>query len=175
MLHKIGSIYQICFVVPNLRDAVEEWTSSGRAGPFYLFENFEFKNPNYKGEAIAPDVSLALGYSGDLNIELIEQHDDTPSIYKEQIDSKGYGFHHFARLSANMDQSIAEETVWGYACSFSAAFADGTRCAYIDTRSITGGFTEYIEYNDGVEGLLGLMHDAAKDWDGTEPLRTLDF
>lgn len=89
LLHKIGSIYQICFVVPDLKAAAHDWTSSRKAGPFFLFEHFEFEYPDFKGEALAPDVSLALGYSGGLNIELIEQHDDTPSVYKEQIADRG--------------------------------------------------------------------------------------
>lgn len=175
MIHKIGAVYQICFVVPDIKEAVKEWTESGRAGPFYLFEHFEFENPLYKGNPGAPDVSIALGYSGDVNIEFIEQHCDTPSIYRNVIKTKGYGFHHFALLTKDMDQSLKQEEAMGNPCTFSGSFGGGTRFAYADSRATKGVFTEYVEYNDEVEGLLCLMKEAAKNWDGIEPLRKLEL
>lgn len=170
-----GPIYQICFVVPDLAAALEEWTSTRRGGPFFLFEHFEFVGPSYKGDAIAPDVSLALGFSGDLNIELIEQHDETPSVYRDMIETRGYGCHHFARLTKDMDRSIADMEAEDHPCVFFGKFEPDTRFAYCDSRSSLGCFTEFVELNEAVDGLLSLMQDAAKDWDGSNPVRSLSF
>lgn len=174
-MRAVGPIYQICFVVPDLAEAIEEWTSTKRAGPFFLFEHFDFADPSYKGQAVAPDVSLALGYSGDLNIELIQQHDETPSVYRDMIETRGYGFHHFARLTSDIDRSIADMESQDSPCVFSGKFEPDTRFAYCDSRSGLGCFTEFVEFNEAVDGLLALMQDAAKDWDGSDPVRSLPF
>jgi len=75
-----GNIYQIAYVVSNLRDTVHEWAGITGAGPFFLFENFEFIEPEHNGHATELAVSIALGFSGGLCVEIIEQHDDRPSI-----------------------------------------------------------------------------------------------
>lgn len=174
-MHKIGAVYQICFVVPDLQAAIAEWAEKRGAGPFFLFEHFSFIDPDYRGDAIAPDVSLALGYSGDLNIELIQQHDQTPSVYREKIDQTGYGLHHFARLTSDIDHSIAESEVQGAPCVFTAKFEPNTRLAYCDARATLGCFTEFIEFNEAVEGLLTHMHEAAQNWDGKDAVHPLPF
>ena len=50
----------------------------------------------YRGEPTEPVVSIAFANSGDLQVELIEQEDDAPSIYREFLDAGREGFHHLA-------------------------------------------------------------------------------
>ena len=166
-----GPIYQMAYVVPDIRAAVDHWARTTGAGPFFLFENFQFIDPVYLGRPGAPTASLALGYSGDLNIELIEQHDAAPSVYRELIDSDAYGFHHVARLTRDIDGSIAAAEAEGAPCVFRATFEPATRLAYCDTRARLGCYMEFVEYTEAAEAILAQLRQAARDWDGHDPLR----
>jgi hypothetical protein len=85
LTQKPGPVYQIAYVVENLSEAMDNWLNQTSAGPFFLFEHFEFVEPVYRGVSTVLDISIALGYSGELCIELIEQHDERPSVYQEEI------------------------------------------------------------------------------------------
>ena len=50
----------------------------------------------YRGRPTEPVASIAFANSGELQIELIEQEDDSPSIYREFLDAGHDGFHHLA-------------------------------------------------------------------------------
>ena len=49
----------------------------------------------------------------------------------------------------------------------------GVRVVYLDTRSTTGLMTELVQRNPLFDGLRALVAQAAVDWDGTDPVRTI--
>ena len=56
--------------------------------------------------AVAPDFSVAVCYSGAMQFELMQQHCDTPSVYKERMDRFGEGYHHMARHVADFKKGF---------------------------------------------------------------------
>jgi len=166
-----GNVYQIAYVVSNLHDAAGQWANITGAGPFFLFENFEFIEPEHNGQATELAVSIALGFSGGLCVEIIEQHDERPSIYRDWVAAKGYGLHHVAILESKFSQAIAAYQEKGAPCVFRAGFGDGTRLAYLDTRDTLGCYLEIVEFSDFVRDALDAMREAHESWDGQDPLR----
>lgn len=170
----IGSeeIYHLGFTVENLDTAMAEWQKNRGFGPFFVIRGFAFEDPQYRGETAAPEVDLAFAFNGRLMVELMHQRDETPSVYTETITASGYGFHHFAYLSDNVDVSVRAAEAAGDTCVFRANFAGG-RLAYCQTSLMDAGFVEYVERNQDIEALLNVMYQAALDWDGSEPVRNL--
>ena len=86
-------------------------------------------------------MSYAFGYLGDVMIQFIEQHDDTPSIYREMYGPGEEGFHHVATLVSDFPAARQHFLDQGFelACALSTGAVEG---AYFDTRAVTGGFTE---------------------------------
>ena len=166
-----GNVYQIAYVVSNLHESALQWAKITGAGPFSLFENFEFIEPEHNGQATELAVSIALGFSGGLCVEIIEQHDERPSIYRDWVAAKGYGLHHVAILEPDFPQAIAAYQEKGASCVFRAGFGDGTRLAYLDTRDTLGCYLEIVEFSDFVRDALGAMREAHESWDGQDPLR----
>jgi hypothetical protein len=166
-----GNVYQAAYVVSNLHDAVRHWAGLIGAGPFFLFENFHFIEPEYNGQATELAVSIALGFSGGLCIEIIEQHDNRPSIYSDWVATKGHGLHHVAILEPNFPKAFTAYQKKGAPCVFRASFGDGTRFAYLDTRDTLGCYLEIVEFSDFVRDALGTMREAHESWDGQDPLR----
>src|ERR1700741_1572352 len=89
-----GSIRQIGYVVRDLEEAMGSWISLG-VGPWYVMRGLPL-HALYRGQPCTATVSLALSNSGDLQIELIQQDDETPSIYAEFLASGREGYQQLA-------------------------------------------------------------------------------
>ena len=73
--------------------------------------------------------------------EFIEQHDDTPSIYRDMYPAGQGGYHHHGVLVHDYEQEREQLCGRGFelACEL---HADNVDACYIDTRAVSGGFTE---------------------------------
>lgn len=166
-----GSVYQIAYIVEDLEESANHWAKSTGAGPFVLFNNFQFIEPLHHGRSVDLNVSIALGFSVGLCVELIKQHDERPSIYHDWRVEKGYGLHHVAMLATDYQVVVSSKNDSGIATVFSAAFGEGTRLAYLDTRESLGCYLEIVELTDFVQGALTAMRADHENWDGADALR----
>ena len=90
-----GEIRQLAFVVDDINQAMDFWANTLGISPFFVKRNIRFDQYHYLGKpAESPTVSIALANSGFIQIELIQQHDNAPSIYKAFLDSKQKGLQH---------------------------------------------------------------------------------
>lgn len=167
----VQSIMQIAYVVEDLEKAATNHARLTGNGPFFLLEHLEVVKPRYRGEATELDVSIALGYSGGLCVEFIQQHGETPSVYKELLDTRGGGFHHWGVMTWQFDEEVARYQKEGAEVAFEGAVAVGGRFAYMDTTAELGGMIELIELTPVVEALFGDLEAASVDWDGNNPVR----
>jgi catechol 2,3-dioxygenase-like lactoylglutathione lyase family enzyme len=135
------SLFQEAYLVADLDDAIHRWSSLFGAGPFVVVPHHRTDRFDYRGTTHQADVSYAFGYLGDTMIQFIEQHDDTPSIYRDMYPAGSYGFHHVGLLVHDFDAEFARLESLGFECA-TRLYADGVDAAYFDTREVTGGFTE---------------------------------
>lgn len=166
-----GGIIQTAFVVPDLREAIVLWTRDLKAGPFFLIEHWSGDHPVYRDEPSRATVSIAMGFAGHMQIELIQPEDDHPSVYKETIDRRGYGFHHFGVGSGDIDGDVARLQAQGYTLAFRAGVPTGGDVAYMDAGPDQPGMIEFIPANPAMEQAFTAMWQASVDWDGSEPIR----
>jgi len=165
-------IIQMAYVVADLRAAIEHWTTALRIGPWFVLEHFTGEQARYRGQSSGADVTLAMSFAGHMNIELIQENNDAPSVYRELIERRGYGFHHWGRATWNFEASVAQYESAGYALAFRAAVPSGGRVGYMDTTGVLPGFTELIELGGAFEEVFGRFYRAATDWDGSDPIRS---
>jgi hypothetical protein len=135
------AIFQQAYLVNDLRQACQHWSELFHAGPFVLVPNHQTERFVYRGTDREADVSYAFGYLGEMMIQLIEQHDDTPSIYRETYEPGREGFHHVGILVGDFARERQRLLDLGFevACEL---FADNVNAAYFDTRPAIGCFTE---------------------------------
>ena len=105
-------------------------------------------------------------------IELIQQLNDAPSVYREIIDRRGYGFHHFGIATGNFDQEVERYRSSGASLAFLLRVPSGGRVAYMDTTATLPGFTELIELGSGFEPTFNRFYRASIGWDGSDPVRS---
>jgi hypothetical protein len=167
-----GSIRQVGYIVRDLDAAIRSWLPLG-VGPWFTIRKLAQKGL-YRGEHCEPTLSIAFANSGPMQIELIQQHGDTPSIYREFLEAKGEGFHQFAWWITDYDAMIQKAAAAGWPIVWSGGGADGTRFAYFELDPKISTVVEVTELNDGIRGLANLVASAADQWDGvTDPVRSL--
>jgi hypothetical protein len=109
-----------------------------------------------------------------MQIELIQQENDTPSIYTEFLESGHEGFHQFAWWVDDFDSALGAATSQGWPIVWSGGGENGSASyAYLERSKGPETILELTELTASVRGVAKLVRDAAADWDGTDPIRTL--
>lgn len=166
-----NGIIQTAFVVPDVRAAIDSWVRDLMAGPFFLIEHWGGDHPVYRGQPSEAKVSIAMGFAGHMQIELIQPEDNAPSVYKELIDRSGYGLHHFGVGSDDIEADIARYRRDGYTLAFRAGVPTGGDVAYMDGGPEKPGMVELIQATQGMDTAFTAMWKASVGWDGTDPIR----
>ena len=167
-----GPIRQNAYLVHDLQVAISQWLSLG-IGPWIVLPSFAQTDSEYRGEKTAPVVSIAFANSGDLQIELIQQEDESPSIYKEFTDAGRVGFHHVAFWSEDFDATIVAAQGAGWPVVHHGSGGGIAKFAYLDAGGFTSTVIEVMELNQTTKWMTTLVRDAADDWDGRDPVRAL--
>ena len=168
----LAPIMQLAFVPRDIDAALRHWTKVIGVGPFFHFPHIGYTSASYRGAPSHIDFSLYIGYWGDLQIELIQQHCDSPSIYTSWLRDGREGLHHVCIVVD--DAAHAREV-----CATAGAtveqelFLEGMEAFYVDTGGGPGTMVEILRPSPDFLGLCDMMRDAARDWDGSDPIRPL--
>ncbi len=134
-------VFQHAYLVDDIGSACERWRALHGAGPFVVVPHHRADWFTYRGTPQEADVSYAFGYLGDLQIQFVQQHDDTPSIYRDMYAPGETGFHHSAVLVHDYAAERQRLIDLGYEPTCELRH-DDVEAGYFDTRAVTGGFTE---------------------------------
>lgn len=168
----LGDVMQLAFVPSDFDAALKHWTEVIGAGPFFLLPNVSLPGGRYRGEASNPVFTMALGYWGDMQIELIRPENDAASIYRGDY-AVGEGLHHVCVLVDSIADARMRCEEIGAEIIFEAPVGDSGGVIYADPGTGAGNLVELLEPQPGTRELFAMMRDAARDWDGSEPLRSL--
>lgn len=169
----LGPIMQLAFVPRDMTAAVTFWTQTMGVGPFFRLEHVTCDRTLYLGQQTEPDFSINLAYWGDVQIELIEQHNDAPSIYTEWLARGMDGLHHVCIAVDDISHARAVCAASRTRMLQEVFLPGGVEAIYVDTGGGPGTMVEIIQPSADLRGLFDVMKDAARDWDGTDPVRLL--
>ena len=173
-IRAIGRIDQVGFVVDDLEAAIAHWSGKLGVGPFFVSEHVPYKTFTYYGQETPIDLSLAFSYIGPLQIELIKQHNDVPSMYQKLKKSAPNGLVHMAKYVDDLDAAAAPLIAAGNPVIQYSCDEGGVETLYLETDLHNGGLIEFIRVPDGHKPYLDLIREAVADWDGARPLRRID-
>ena len=172
MSRLFGSILQNGFVVRDIEAAMRHWIEVLEVGPWFYFEHIPFVDFRYKGELSPVDVSLALANSGDFQVELIQQRNDAPSLYRDFIAAGQEGLQHVGYGTHQFDADVARYVEAGYEIGHSGSVAGRGAFVYLLTEGHPGTVVELFDMSKGREEVFAAIANAARSWDGSEPIRT---
>jgi hypothetical protein len=167
----LGSIVQYAYVVQSIDRAVADYVDRLGVGPWFVRGPFHPPAARYRGEPASAVFSLARAFSGHVMVELVEQHDDGPSVFHPGSEQRRYGFHHWAVFTNQIDVDIEHYRALGYGEAYSDVLPSGARIVYVDSTPDLPGMLELVEHTDAQEQVYDTIYKASIDWDGSEPLR----
>jgi len=157
------TFFQEAYLVNNIEASAQKWSDLFGAGPFRVVPHHKTDTFTYRGTDHEADVSYGFGYLGDMMIQFIEQHDETPSIYRDMFKRGEEGFHHVAVLVHDFEAEFKRLEDLGFDCA-TRLYADDVDAAYFDTRSVNGCFTEIHGDPPAILGRWAAMKRAHELW-----------
>lgn len=167
----IGRVDQIGYVVNDMQSAIRHWTEVVGVGPFILTEHIEYRTFAYHGEETGIDLSLAISYIGDVQVELIYQHNDVPSMYRTLQRTAKDGVCHIAQYVDDFEVASAGLIANGAKVIQYSQAVTGEETLYLETDHHNGGLIEFIRVTDEQKAGLALFKQTVAKWDGLRPIR----
>jgi methylmalonyl-CoA/ethylmalonyl-CoA epimerase len=160
----------IAFVPSDFDAAIAYWTQMMGVGPFFLIENIALENMRYLGEPSDCVFTIALAYWGDMQVELIRQENDAPSIYRG---CEGGALHHTCVLTEDIEAARSIADAAGASILVEAKVGEDGAVLYVDTGGGPGTIVEILQPASGSDALFAMIKDASVGWDGRNPVRKL--
>lgn len=167
----LGPPVQLAYVVDDVWPAAAEFSARFGAGPFFVNEHIPCTDVVHRGRPATFDHSSAYGQWGTVMVELVMQHDDEPSAIRDVFARGETGLHHLAYFVDDLADTARRLEAQGYPQAQIATAGGGTRFAFHDAVATLGHMFELYEPNDRLLGFYAMVADAARGWDGTEPVR----
>lgn len=175
MSQLFGPVQQLGYVVRDLEAAVRHWTQTLHIGPFYQFDRVALCELTFQGIPRVPQLSVALTYSGNLQIELIQQRDATPSTYRQFTATGREGLHHIGFFTEHFDRDLQRAAEAGLEVEQSAAAGDPAgKSSYFASLGHPGTMLKLIDLQSSNHDLYRMVQTEAQRWDGSGPIRRIE-
>jgi hypothetical protein len=173
MSRLFGPLRQMGYVVPDIEAAMKHWHEVCGIGPWFYSERLPLTRYWFdRIEYPLPHFSIALANSGDVQIELIEQRCQTPSLYQEFLSAnpKG-GLQHWSSWPENYDELYDRAVANGYTPAQEGDAPRG-RFVYFREEGHPGTIIEMSHATAKRRAIFDAVRVAAVAWDGRDPIRT---
>ena len=148
-----GTLFQIGYVVPNLDAALAHLNTKLGAPRFMVLREIVVENGWFRGAPAAINHSMAFGYVGDVQFEVIEPVSGK-STYSEFLDRiPAGGVHHLGYSVEDYDAATADLLGRGYRPVQRGTFGD-TKFGYFETADDPGIVTEIVYLDANVKGMF---------------------
>ena len=165
--------FQMGFVVADdVTTAATRWARVFGVGPFHVLPVFD-QHLMYRGQESTITCQVAVAQAGPVQIELIQQLCDRPSVFREWSRDGTCVFHQVATVTPDYDGKKAHLEKLGYEIAAESLSGSRVRTAYFDTLADFGFYTEVVESTPGFLANLNKISQAAAAWDGTDGVRIL--
>jgi hypothetical protein len=166
-----GPIRQLGYVVRDIEAAMAHWSTDLGVGPWFFNERFAFNSFEYDAERHDDlNISVAMANSGDMQIELVQQRCQTPSMYRDFLETSGEGLQHVAFWPADYDAAYSKALKAGHVVGQEGELPRG-RFVYFKTKGHAGTVFEFNEISPIRRQIIENIRAAAVDWDGSDPVR----
>jgi hypothetical protein len=168
-----GSIAQIGYVVDDIESSMQRWIDHC-VGPWFYVEHVETDYFRHRGVDSPVELSIALASSGDVQLELIQQRNDAPSMYRELLDAGRTGAQHVAYWTRDYQTLYDRALDFGYRVGQEGCIGgDAGRFCYFDTEHEQGTVIELSDISGPKGQFFAHIRRAAETWDGSRPIRSV--
>ena len=171
MSHLFGEMRQIGIVVRDIRAAMAHWVEVCGVGPWFYADKLPVTAFSYAGVRYDDiHISVALANSGDVQLELIQQRCDTPSMYRDFLSAGHEGMQHWSSWPEDYDVKLEKALSFGFTIGQEGDSARG-RFVYLKNEGHPGTVIEMAHMTEGRRRIFDKVRAAAVNWDGNAPIR----
>lgn len=171
-LKRLGEVIQLAFFPTDFDATMKYWIETVGVGPFFVLNDVRLDDMKYKGQPTDATFTMAIGYWGDIQIELIKTDSQGLSLYAGEYAVRDR-LHHVCVFVASIAEARAACAEVGAEIIVEGSVGPDGAVIYVDPGQGPGYVIEYLQPMSGSEGLFQMMKDAARDWDGSDPIRVL--
>lgn len=150
-----GTLFQIGYVVPNLDAALAHLNTKLGAPRFMVLRDIVVENGWFRGAPATINHSMAFGYVGDLQYEVIEPVAGT-STYSEFLERVPAGGVHHLGFAVEDYAAAADLLGRGYRLVQRGTFGD-TKFGYFETSDDPGTITEIVYLDANVRSMFATI------------------
>jgi methylmalonyl-CoA/ethylmalonyl-CoA epimerase len=99
---KLPPVYQLGYVVKNIDQACEFYTSTFGIGPFDVIDEVDMEGVIFRGKPTSTTIKVAFAKSEKVELEFIQPLTGS-NPYTEFLETKGDGIHHLGFVVDDMD------------------------------------------------------------------------
>ena len=170
-----GPVKQLGYLVEDIEASVNAWMDHLNVGPWMIIKNVTL-DCTFKGEPSAPLIDIALAYSGDVQVELIQQKNDAQSPYRKYFDEKRMGLHHTAYLCDDINKDVDQAVDQGLDVVCDINMFDGSRYVYAQNAALGEDiYIEFLENTDIMKEMFKSGIENAANWDGNRDIVVMDL
>ncbi|HUB11368.1 MAG TPA: VOC family protein [Acetobacteraceae bacterium] len=172
MSRLFGPLRQMGYVVPDVEAAMRHWVEVCGVGPWFIADKLPLTSFRYNGQRHDDiHMSIALANSGDVQIELIQQRCDTPSMAREFLKRHpDGGLQHWSSWPENYDELYQQALANGYEVCQEGDAPRG-RFVYFRREGHPGTVIEMSHATPMRKRIFDAVRAAAVNWDGSDPIR----
>lgn len=171
MSRLFGEMRQIGIVVRDIDAAMKHWAEVCGVGPWFYADKLPVTSFGYRDQRFDDiHISVALANSGDVQLELIQQRCETPSMYRDFMAAGHEGMQHWSSWPVDYDAKLEHALANGYSIGQQGDSPRG-RFVYLWNEGHPGTVIEMAHMTADRARIFGAVRDAAVDWDGSDPIR----
>jgi hypothetical protein len=163
-------IVQTAYVVDDLEAACRRWHGVYGIGPFVGSRRFPLPM-TYRGERVEPEMGGVFAQAGEVVVELLQQHNDVASPFRQLFPKGREGLHHVATFCDDYAATRDRATAAGFEIAGELEYVPGCRICYIDTSPVLGHMVELYTDHPVIRDLYAAARAAADGWDGSDLIR----
>lgn len=174
MSRLFGGGRQVGYVVKDIEKAMDHWSAKLGVGPWFYKRDVGTTEFRYYGRVSElPELSIALAYSGDLQLELIQQRNDAPSLYRDTLRGNGEVAQHIAYWTyTDFDAWLQRMSRDGFVEGHAGRMGQNRgRFAYFVHPELPSAMIELSESTGGKGEYFEKIKQASLNWDGRDPIR----
>ena len=166
----VGQVAQLGYAVSDLEPWVEGYLAAG-VGPWWVSRDMAPQRFEYRAAPSRARFDVAISFSGDLMIEVIQPLDEHPSPYRTFLEGGREGLQHLAFFPDDPEAWIAQVEAAGYRTCLDGA-SNGFHFTYFESPLAGGDTLELGRLSGPARSRLADLRAICAAWDGRDALRT---
>lgn len=167
-------ITQVAFATRDLETSMAFFSRHLGIGPWFVLPVARFADTRFQDQPCAAQVHVAFANSGGMEYEMVQQLDDTPSIWRDFLGDgpERERFHHMCERTHDFAASERRVRSEGYAPVMEGATIRG-RFSYFIHPDAPGTYLELVESTPAREAMYAHILLHGQSWDGEDPIRPM--